>query len=96
MQKSISLLNSLGELIRAHRSAKMDQSELAIRAGVGRSTISALENGKSVSAESLFRVLERLELIDDIQEVVDDKLRLTTVKLQRKTRKLREELNNDF
>ncbi|WP_416305634.1 helix-turn-helix domain-containing protein [Neptunicella sp. SCSIO 80796] len=74
----------------------MDQQELGLRVGVGRNTISSMENGKSVSAESLFLILEHLNLIDDIQEVIDQQLSNTTIKLSRKSRKPISELDNDF
>ena len=96
MQKTQHLLNSLGELIKNTRSTSMDQKELGLRVGVGRNTISSIENGKSVNAESLFRVLEHLDLLDELQLIVDQKLALKASNLQRKSRKPREELNNDF
>lgn len=96
MQKTTELLNSIGQLVKAYRSQTMDQQELATRVGLGRNTISAIENGKGVNAESLLRVLEHLQLIDDIQALVEDKLDQTSVKLRRKSRKSYQELNNDF
>lgn len=74
----------------------MDQKELATRVGIGRNTVSSIENGKSVSAGSLFLVLEHLDLIDDIQDIIDQQLANTTSKLSRKSRKQIEELDNDF
>lgn len=96
MHKYQHLLVSIGKLIKNTRSATMDQQELGLRVGVGRNTISSMENGKSVSAESLFLVLEHLDLIDDIQEVIDQQLSNTTIKLSRKSRKPISELDNDF
>ncbi|MBC3766381.1 helix-turn-helix transcriptional regulator [Neptunicella marina] len=96
MHKHQHLLISIGKLIKNTRSATMDQQELGQRVGVGRNTISSMENGKSVSAESLFLVLEHLDLIDDIQEVIDQQLSNTTIKLSRKSRKSISELDNDF
>ncbi len=96
MHKYQHLLISIGKLIKNTRSATMDQQELGLRVGVGRNTISSMENGKSVSAESLFLILEHLNLIDDIQEVIDQQLSNTTIKLSRKSRKPISELDNDF
>ncbi|MDN4504022.1 helix-turn-helix transcriptional regulator [Alteromonadaceae bacterium BrNp21-10] len=96
MQKTQHLLKSIGELTKKIRSTSMDQKELATRVGIGRNTVSSIENGKSVSAESLFLVLEHLDLIDDIQDIIDQQLANTTSKLSRKSRKQIEELDNDF
>lgn len=95
MHKSQHFLNSVGELIKYTRSITMDQKELAIRVGVGRNTISSMENGKSVNAESLFLVLEHLNLIDQFQLVIDQQLNNTS-KLSRKSRSPISELDNDF
>ncbi len=74
----------------------MDQAELGKRVGLGRNTISALENGKNVSAESLFLVLQHLDLIDSLQAVIDSELDGLTSNLSRKSRKQEQELDNDF
>lgn len=95
MHKSQHLLNTVGELIKNTRSTTMDQKELAIRVGIGRNTVSSMENGKSVNAESLFLVLEHLNLIDAIQQVIDQQLN-NTRKLSRKSRSPISELDNDF
>ncbi|WP_232373476.1 helix-turn-helix domain-containing protein [Alteromonas sp. RKMC-009] len=73
----------------------MDQQELAVRCGVGRNTISNIENGRNVSVSSLLMVLEQLELIDDFQVVIDEKLNENNAALVRKSRKYTE-LDNDF
>jgi transcriptional regulator with XRE-family HTH domain len=74
----------------------MDQQELGLRVGLGRNTISSIENGKAVSSESLFAVLAHLDLLEDIQWSVDQTLKGYEGALQRKARKLPEELDNDF
>jgi len=96
MQKSKQLLVSLGKLIKAKRSQTMDQQELGARVGLGRNTISSIENGKAVSSESLFAVLAHLGLLEDIQYGVDQSLKRFEGALQRKARKLPKELDNDF
>ena len=78
------------------RAISMDQTELGLRVGVGRNTISAIENGKAVNAETLFKVLEQLDLIDDFQLVIDEKLEGQTQHFSRKTRKVQPLLDNDF
>jgi transcriptional regulator with XRE-family HTH domain len=96
MQKSKAFLVSLGKLVKAKRSQTMDQQELGARVGVGRNTISSIENGRAVSSESLFSVLAHLGLLEDIQYSVDQTLKHFEGALKRKARKLPEELDNDF
>jgi DNA-binding XRE family transcriptional regulator len=96
MQRSQDLLDSLGKLIQSKRSISMDQQELAARVGLGRNTISSMENGKAVSSESLFKVLDHLDLLSDIQAVVDNNLSGMSNTRNRKSRKQIEILNNDF
>ncbi|MBN24625.1 MAG: transcriptional regulator [Alteromonadaceae bacterium] len=96
MHKTEQLLLSLGELIKGTRTLSMDQEELGLRTGIGRNTISAIENGRGANAKLLFSVMEQLELIDDFQALVDDKLSATSNKLVRKSRKEVESLSNDF
>lgn len=96
MHKTSHLLKSIGNLVIASRTTTMDQTELGQRVGVARSTISAIENGKAVNTETLCRVLEHLDLIDDFQSLVDEKLQQQNHTLVRKARKQPEELDNDF
>lgn len=99
VKKSKQLLRSIGKWIQTSRSEVMDQQELATRVGLGRNTISAIENGKTVSSESLFQVLDQLDLIDDLQELIDNKLDRIGHKRSRKSRAEQPKsqvLNNDF
>ena len=96
MHKNIDLSKSIGKLIKHKRSLKMDQTELGLRVGLGRNTISAIENGKGVNSHSLFKVLEFLGLIDDFQILVDTQLKQTSNKALRKTRQSEQVLDNDF
>ncbi|WP_299074229.1 helix-turn-helix domain-containing protein [uncultured Paraglaciecola sp.] len=96
MHKTQILLKSIGELVKNTRSTIMDQAELGTRVGVGRNTISSIENGKSVNAQSLFLVLEHLDIIDDLQAAIEQQQNNTTSKLSRKSRKPVAELDNDF
>lgn len=96
MQESRVLLKAIGTLVVAKRSSSMDQTELGQRVGVGRNTISSIENGKGVNAETLFKVLEYLDITQDIQAVIDQKLQEQNNRLSRKSRKIEQELDNDF
>ncbi len=56
---------SLGQLIASHRRAqRLTQAELARRAGVGRSTLDALENGRTgeLGYGKIIRLLAALDL----------------------------------
>lgn len=96
MQKTDVLLRTIGKLVVSMRSIKMDQTELGQRVGVGRNTISSIENGKAVNAETLFNVLEHLGVIEDFQAVAEQKLSEQNSTLSRKSRKDAQELDNDF
>ncbi|MBM3853828.1 MAG: helix-turn-helix domain-containing protein [Verrucomicrobia bacterium] len=54
-------LQELGERVRRQRVAQgLKQQELAAKAAVSKHVLSALENGRSVTSESLARVLQGL------------------------------------
>ena len=96
MQKTDILLKTIGKLVVSMRSITMDQTELGQRVGVGRNTISSIENGKAVNAETLFNVLEHLGVTEDLQAVIEKKLEEQNSTLSRKSRKEEQELDNDF
>ncbi len=96
MQKTNALLKSIGKLVVSMRATTMDQTELGQRVGVGRNTISSIENGKPVNAETIFNVLEHFGVIDDVQLVIEQKLEEQQSTLSRKSRKDELELDNDF
>lgn len=100
MQKEASSLNqSLGQLVKQIRAESMDQSELAVRVGLSRNTISAIENGKAVNSEALFAVLAQLNLLQPITDAVEQQLAQFNnqpQKKQRKQRKAKPELSNEF
>ncbi len=96
MQKTNTLLKSIGKLVVSMRATTMDQTELGQRVGVGRNTISSIENGKPVNAETIFNVLEHFGVIDDVQLVIEQKLEEQQSTLSRKSRKDELELDNDF
>ncbi|MBU1619854.1 MAG: helix-turn-helix domain-containing protein [Gammaproteobacteria bacterium] len=100
MQNSVfSISSALGQLIKQIRAESMDQSELALRVGLSRNTISAIENGKPVNSEALFAVLAQLNLLQPITDTVEKQLAQFAnqpQKKQRKQRKAKTELSNDF
>lgn len=87
---------ALGKLVKHQRAQSMAQGELATRTGLSRNTISAIENGKSVSTEALFAVLAHLNLLHLLAEPVNEKLAELDKRQQRKVRKPKAELSNDF
>ncbi|MBE1299728.1 MAG: helix-turn-helix domain-containing protein [Alteromonadaceae bacterium] len=96
MHKVNEVLAAFGRLIQASRAIDMDQQELALRAGVGRNTVSSAENGKSVRADALFSMLEQLDLLDDVHDLVSSKLDSLPRQLSRKARTTHSELESDF
>ena len=87
---------SLGKLVKHQRAQRMAQGELAMRTGLSRNTISAIENGKSVSTEALFAVLAHLNLLHLLAEPVNGQLAELDKRQQRKARNPKAELSNDF
>lgn len=66
------LLRDLGQRIASYRiSRNLKQAELAQAAGVDRTTISRLENGKA-TIDTLARVLAALEIEDRLLNIVPD------------------------
>lgn len=90
------LLISIGKLVKSVRSETMDQTELGQRVGVSRTTISSIERGIGVNSKALFNVISFLDLSDFIQEAINERLELLEANRSRKSRKIREELSNDF
>jgi len=89
-------LVSLGGVIKRTRSKSMAQADFAQRVGCGVATLSRLENGQPVSAETLFTALELLGLLDDYIAVADEQsARLATAPV-RKKRKPEDDFSNDF
>jgi transcriptional regulator with XRE-family HTH domain len=90
------IAESLGKLIKHQRAQTMDQTELALRTGLSRNTISAIENGKSVNSEALFMVLAHLQLLHLFEDQIALQLSMIDTQQQRKARKPKTELSNDF
>ncbi len=70
--QTMTTLAQIGKAVReARRSAKLSQAELALRAGVARSSLSALENGMgNAELNTLLSLLQVLGL--DLQVVAAD------------------------
>jgi len=80
----------VGDFIKHHRIEKnLDQSTLAYKAGISRSTLSLLENGKPVMFSSIVRVLRILDLlyIFDAFKVEHTISPIAMMKLEQKKRK---------
>ena len=61
------ILNLLGKRIQKERlNQNITQSDLAHRAGIGRTVLTRLENGKGCTLSSLIRILRILGKIDQI------------------------------
>ena len=89
-------LIQLGKLVKKHRSGLMSQDELANRIGVSRKTISAIERGIGVNSKALVDVLSFLQLLPYLAEVVEQRLDMVGNGPERKLRKPKQELPNDF
>jgi len=100
MQKDVVFLSQMiGQLVQQSRAESMDQTELALRVGLSRNTISAIENGKAVNSEALFAVLAQLNLLHPIAATIEQQLSpfvQQEAPKQRKQRKAKPELSNDF
>jgi transcriptional regulator with XRE-family HTH domain len=63
----------LGQKIEQLRLTKnINQAQIAIEAGVSRRTISRLENGQTVSLDTLIRVLKALGIIEQLALLIPD------------------------
>lgn len=96
MQNSHYFAEVLGKLVKHTRATTMDQTELATRVGVGRNTISAIENGKPVNSQALFDVLDHLGLLEPMINMAENQLATLSGRHLRKQRKPQQELSNDF
>ena len=80
----------LGEFIKHHRIERnLSQDELAVAAGLSRPTISLMERGKSMSLNSIIRVLRVLDqlYVFDSLRVPQQLSPLEMLKIQEKQRK---------
>jgi transcriptional regulator with XRE-family HTH domain len=85
-----SLMETIGNFIRSHRLNKnKSQEEVAVAAGISRSTLSLLERGKKIRVDSLIQVLRVLDLlyIMDVFRIHDQVSPIEYAKLKKKQRK---------
>lgn len=83
-------LKDLGERVRHTRTSnELKQSDLAAKAAVSADTVSALENGRPVTTESLQRILKALGHRDALRDLLPAPVLspIDLKKLQGKTRK---------
>jgi transcriptional regulator with XRE-family HTH domain len=84
------VLTELGARLARHRLERnLTQAELADRAGIGRATLQRLEDGRSVQATSLVKVLRTLGLIGGLDAVVPERVVMPIAEVDR-ARKRRE------
>ena len=84
------LIRILGEFIKNHRINKnMSQEELGFAAGLSRPTVSLMERGKSMSLNSIVKVLRVLDLLYlfDALKIPQTISPLEMLKMQEKQRK---------
>jgi transcriptional regulator with XRE-family HTH domain len=74
----------LGRRIAAHRVAiRLNQAELAERAGVGRSTVQRIESGDSIQLLSLVKILRALGRMEGLDALLPPALRTPLLDLER-------------
>lgn len=95
-------IKELGQKIKTYRIMKeMSQQDLADKTGVSKRSISRLEQGESVQADNLFKILLALDLGDNIELLVPDQTKRPSYYLEKpdhKPKRVRKktEKNNDF
>lgn len=78
------LLRELGHRVERHRLARnMTQTELGDLAGVGRSTVQKLERGGTVQAVSLVKIFRALDLLDEFDAAIPERIELPVQELDR-------------
>jgi transcriptional regulator with XRE-family HTH domain len=85
-----SLMETIGKFIQSHRlNQNRSQEEVAVAAGISRSTLSLLERGEKVRIDSLIQVLRVLDLlyIMEIFKIQDQISPIEYAKLKKKQRK---------
>ena len=61
-----------GRLAQVRLSRDVTQQQLAAEAGVGKTVVERLENGKSITLANVVRVLRALDLLDELLNVVPE------------------------
>jgi len=85
-----SLMETIGNFIQSHRlNQNKSQAQVAVAAGISRSTLSLLERGEKVRIDSLIQVLRVLDLlyVMDVFEIQDQISPIEYAKLKKKQRK---------
>jgi len=85
-----SLMKTIGNFIQSNRlNQNKSQNQVAVAAGISRSTLSLLERGEKVRIDSLIQVLRVLDLlyIMDVFKVQDQISPIEYAKLMKKQRK---------
>jgi len=85
-----SLMETIGNFIQSHRlNQNKSQEDVAVAAGISRSTLSLLERGEKTRIDSLIQVLRVLDLlyIMDIFKIQDQISPIEYAKLKKKQRK---------
>jgi transcriptional regulator with XRE-family HTH domain len=68
-----SILTEFGQRLAGHRlEVNMTQAELAVRAGVSKSTVENLERGASGQMSTIIRILRVLNLMDNLDRLVPE------------------------
>lgn len=80
-------LEELGRRIERHRLERnWTQQELAERAGVGRATVQRLERGDDVQTSSWIKLLDALDLLDDVDAALPERVASPVAELERQQR----------
>lgn len=83
------LMETIGQFVQHHRlNQNKSQSDVAIAAGISRSTLSILERGEKIALSSLLQVLRVLDLLHvmDAFKVADEISPIEYAKLQKNKR----------
>lgn len=73
MKKEKNYLKCIGERIRQYRiNENMTQQELAEQTGISVRTISRFEQGASIQLDALIKILDALNLADNIELLIPD------------------------
>jgi transcriptional regulator with XRE-family HTH domain len=74
----------IGRRVAAHRVAmRLNQNDLAERAGVGRSTVQRIESGESIQLLSLVKILRALGRMEGLDVLLPSSLRTPLLDLER-------------
>lgn len=83
-------MRRIGKYVQSNRlNLNRTQAQVAVDAGISRSTLSLLEGGENIQLDSLIRVLRVLDLLEVLAvfEEVDEISPIEYAKLKRKNRK---------